>query len=209
MIDRRYFTSHYNWYIERRHFTLHNIWYIIWYTLLTGVILHHTIFHILTGVILHHIWFDILFDILIGVNLHHTICDISFDILIGYYKCSLHPSNQLRLELFVYDVNAHATRLNAIDAEEVEITSCVISGSGNIVSPFYVTSKINMNDDSEMINSCGMTKVYVIFCWEQSWTNILSYFHTYVSFDYKFLYTCRMETYFLWLCNIKVILLVG
>ena len=80
-------------------------------------------------------------------------------ILTGYYKCSLHPSNQLRLELFVYDENSFATRLNAIDAKEEEITSCPVTGSGRLTSPFYVTSKISMNDDSVVSNNCGMTKV--------------------------------------------------
>ena len=50
-------------------------------------------------------------------------------ILTGYYKCSLHPSNQLCLELFVYDENSFATRLNAINASDYEITSCQVTGT--------------------------------------------------------------------------------
>ncbi|XP_053395958.1 uncharacterized protein LOC123525592 [Mercenaria mercenaria] len=120
----------------------------------------------------------------LSVNAQSTIKDID---LKGWFTCSEHPSNQLWLELRAYDAYANATRLNAIDAEEEEITSCTVTGSGRFSSPFVVSSKIDMTDNSEISNVCGMTMTMVnghkIYSWRvKAYTYPIQYYPNNVGF---------------------------
>lgn len=100
-------------------------------------------------------WLDVKTIVLISCTI--TVVVLAQDIsLKGQYVCSLHPSNQLWMELVAYDENGVAVRMNAINTNKEDITSCVISGAGSTASPFFMSTKISMTDNTQTENSCGL-----------------------------------------------------